>query len=206
MNSGVDKIVSTIIAEAQENANRMLNEAEEKAKAILKDGERRAAIERENILENAKKQARMQYQQLISEAKMRARRSELEAREEIIRGAFKKAEEKLRRISSTSDQRYMESLEAIIKEAAIEVGGGELVVHLKEEDKEKIKNLNSIAEDVKAATGKKTTLEFGEPIQTMGGTIVKTKDGMIEVNNTIEARLSRFEKLLRSEVAKILFD
>ncbi|BAW31688.1 MAG TPA: V-type proton ATPase subunit E [Methanothermobacter sp.] len=206
MDPGVDKIVSSIISEAQENANKIISEAEKKAEAIIEDGEKRAAIEREKIIENAKKQAQMQYHQLISEAKMKARRAELEAREEIITEAFKKAEEELQRMSSSKDEQYIQSLKNIIKEAATEIGGGELLVHVKEDDKEKIKDLDSIAEDVKSATGKDTSLEFGESIQTIGGAIVKTKDGRIEVNNTIEARLSRFEKLLRSEVAKILFD
>jgi len=206
MDPGVDKIVSSIISEAEENANKIISEAEKKAEAIIEDGEKRAALEKEKILENAKKQARMQYHQIISEAKMKARRAELEAREEIIMEAFKKAEAELQRMSSSKDEKYIQSLKNIIKEAATEIGGGELLVHIKEDDKEKIKDLDSIAEDVKSATGKDTSLEFGESIQTIGGAIVKTKDGRIEVNNTIEARLSRFEKLLRSEVAKILFD
>ncbi|MGB9844351.1 V-type proton ATPase subunit E [Methanothermobacter tenebrarum] len=206
MDPGVDKIVSSIISEAQENANKIVSEAEKKAESIIKDGERRAAIEKEKILENARKQARMQYHQLISEAKMKARRAELEAREEVITEAFKRAEEELQKITSSKDERYIQSLKNIIKEAATEIGGGELVVHVKEDDKEKIRDLDSIAEDVKSATGKDTILELGEAIQTIGGAIVKTKDGRIEVNNTIEARLSRFEKFLRSEVAKILFD
>ncbi|MDI9623732.1 MAG: V-type proton ATPase subunit E [Methanothermobacter sp.] len=206
MDPGVDKIVSSIISEAQENANKIISEAEKKAESIIEDGEKRAAIEKEKILENARKQARMQYHQLISEAKMKARRAELEAREEVITEAFKRAEEELQKITSSKDERYIQSLKNIIKEAATEIGGGELIVHVKEDDKEKIRDLDSIAEDVKSATGKDTSLELGEAIQTIGGAIVKTKDGRIEVNNTIEARLSRFEKFLRSEVAKILFD
>ncbi|MGL6298054.1 MAG: V-type ATP synthase subunit E family protein, partial [Methanobacteriaceae archaeon] len=31
-------------------------------------------------------------------------------------------------------------------------------------------------------------------------------DGDIEVNNTIEARMLRFKKVLRAEVAKVLFN
>ena len=39
----------------------------------------------------------------------------------------------------------------------------------------------------------------------MGGAILKTVNGDIEVNNTIKARLDRFKSILRSEVAEILF-
>ena len=44
-----------------------------------------------------------------------------------------------------------------------------------------------------------------ETIDTIGGAILKTSDGDIEVNNTIEARLERFKSILRSEVAEVLF-
>ena len=48
-------------------------------------------------------------------------------------------------------------------------------------------------------------LTIGEPIDAIGGVILKTADGSVEVNNTIEARLERFKSILRSEVAEILF-
>ena len=47
--------------------------------------------------------------------------------------------------------------------------------------------------------------KVGEPIDAIGGAILKTSNGDIEVNNTIEARLERFKSILRSEVAEILF-
>jgi hypothetical protein len=47
MDPGVDKIVSSIISEAQENANKIISEAEKKAESIIEDGEKRAAIEKE---------------------------------------------------------------------------------------------------------------------------------------------------------------
>ncbi len=70
----------------------------------------------------------------------------------------------------------------------------------------KIKDsLPAIAQDIVTKTGKETTLELGENIKTIGGAIVKTRNGEIEVNNTIEARMSRFKKDLRSKVAAVLF-
>ena len=46
---------------------------------------------------------------------------------------------------------------------------------------------------------------MGDNINTIGGAILKTKNGEIEVNNTIESRLLRFKKSLRSEVAAKFF-
>ncbi|MGZ7047464.1 MAG: V-type proton ATPase subunit E [Methanobacterium sp.] len=203
---GADKIVSSIMSDAQNSADAIIQEGEKEAALILEEGERRAKTEEEKILENAKKQSNMKYQQLISEAKMKSRRTELEAREELIESAFKRAEEELQKIASTSSEEYLNSLQKIVEEASIEIGGGNLVLSLKEEDVSKIKDSISTIEDaVKSKTGNETTLEMGENINTIGGAIIKTKNGQIEVNNTIEARMQRFKKSLRSKVAQVLF-
>jgi len=206
MSSGAEKIVSSILSDAQGEADAIIQEAETKASSIISEGEEQAKMEKERIIDDAKKQANMKYQQIISEAKMNARRMELEGREEVIDQAFTKAEEELRNIASASSTEYIESLKNIVKEASTEIGGGDLLVLLKEDDVSKIKDsLSDIEKEVENTTGIKTTLEIGDNIKTIGGAVVKTKNGEIEVNNTIEARMQRFKKALRSEVAQVLF-
>lgn len=206
MSAGTEKIVSSIMSDAQIKADSILGKVEEKSNSILELGQKNAQIEKDKILEDANKQANMKYQQIISEAKMNSRRMELEAREEIIEDAFNDALEKLKEIASSDTTEYKESLKNIITEAATEIGGGELLVLIKESDVAKIKDsISSIAEDVTTKTGKETTLEVGENIKAIGGAIVKTKNGEIEVNNTIEARMLRYKKELRSKVAAVLF-
>jgi V/A-type H+/Na+-transporting ATPase subunit E len=206
MSAGTEKIVSSIISEAQTKANSIEEEAEVESKSILEEGEKLALIEKEKILEDGKKQSTMRYQQIISEAKMNSRRMELDAREEVIEESFKKAVENLKEIASSDSTEYKESLNEIIIEAASEIGGGDLIVSVKEEDVAKIKvSISSIENEVAEKTGNETKLEIGDNINTIGGAVVKTKNGEIEVNNTIEARLLRFKKSLRSEVARILF-
>ena len=206
MSNGTEKIVSSILSDAKFKADSISEEAENESKSILEEGEKVALMEKEKILEDGKKQSAMRYQQIISEAKMKSRRMELDSREEVIEESFKKAEEKLVKIASSESAEYKESIKNIITEAALEIGGGDLILLLKQEDEAKIKDsISEIENDVKAKTGKETNLEMGNNINTIGGTIVKTKNGEIEVNNTIEARMLRFKKSLRSEVARILF-
>ena len=168
----------------------------------------------------------MRYQQIISEAKMNARRAELGAKEDVIEEAFNKATEDLTNMANTNDPEYVDALVEMIKEAAVEIGGGDLIVLLKAEDipkvqdkletivglikslikRDKPSDLNSIATEVSKETDVETTLEIGEPIDTIGGAILRTRNGEIQVNNTIESRMLRFKKSLRSEVAKTLFN
>jgi len=206
MSTGTEKIVSSILSDAKFKADSILEEAEKKSNSILEDGEKKALMEKEKILEDVKKQSNMRYQQIISEAKMNSRRMELDAREEVIEESFKKAEEKLGEIASSDSTKYKESLKEIIMEAALEIGGGELVIFLKQEDVAKISDsISTLEMDIKEKTGNQTKLEMGDNINTIGGAIIQTKNGEIEVNNTIEARMQRYKKSLRSEVARILF-
>ena len=144
----------------------------------------------------------MRYQQIISEAKMNARRAELGAKEEVIEAAFNQAIGELKTKASSNDSDYEHALGKMIKEAADEIGGNDLIIQLNEADTNKLKaDLSS--DDSFEIEG--INFKVGEPIDAIGGAILKTSNGDIEVNNTIEARLERFKSILRSEVAEILF-
>ena len=57
MSAGTDKIVSSILSDAQTKADSILEEAEKESNSILEEGEKIALMEREKILEDAKKQS-----------------------------------------------------------------------------------------------------------------------------------------------------
>ena len=202
MSSGTDKIVSSIMSEAQEKADVIIQDANANVSEITAKAEKTAEAEKIKILENGKKQSDMRYQQIISEAKMNARRAKLGAKEEVIEAAFNQATGELKEKAADNDDAYKDSLSKMIKEAADEIGSNDLIIHLNEAD------TNSFKQDLPSGDsfeidGIKFTL--GEPIKAIGGAILKTSNGDIEVNNTIEARLERYKSILRSEVAEVLF-
>ena len=201
MSSGTDKIVSSIMSEAQGKADVIIQDANAEVSAIQAKAEKTAEAEKAKILENGKKQSDMRYQQIISEAKMNARRAKLGAKEEVIEAAFNQATGELKAIASSGEEEYKDSLSKMIKEAADEIGRDDLIIHLNEADTNKFKQ--DLSSDSFEVEGIKFTL--GEPIKAIGGAVLKTSDGDIEVNNTIEARLERYKSILRSEVAEILF-
>jgi len=204
MSSGTSKIVESIMSEAQEKADLIIQDANAEVSAIQAKAEKSAETEKTKILENGKKQSDMRYQQIISEAKMNARRAELGAKEEVIEAAFNQAIGELKSKASSGDEEYEDSLSKMIKEAAEEIGSDDLIIQLNEADTNKFKkDLSSQGSDSFELEGIKFTL--GEPIDAMGGAVLKTINGDIEVNNTIEARLDRFKSILRSEVAEVLF-
>ena len=202
MSSGTDKIVASIMSEAQEKADVIIQEVTAEVSAIQAKADKTAEVEKTRILENGKKQSDMRYQQIISEAKMNARRAKLSAKEEIIEAAFEKAVSELEQKASSKSADYEDSLIKMIKEAADEIGGDDLIIQLNEADTNQFKGEIS-SDNTFDVEGIK--FKLGEPINAIGGAILKTSNGDIEVNNTIEARLERFKSILRSEVANVLF-
>ncbi|MCI7427930.1 MULTISPECIES: V-type proton ATPase subunit E [Methanobrevibacter] len=202
MSSGTDKIVSSIMSEAQEKADVIIQEVNAEVSAIEAQADKTAEVEKAKILENGKKQSDMRYQQIISEAKMNARRAKLSAKEEIIEAAFEKAVSELEQKASSQSADYEDSLIKMIKEAADEIGGDDLIIQLNEADTNQFKGEIS-SDNTFDVEGIK--FKLGEPINAIGGAILKTSNGDIEVNNTIDARLERFKSILRSEVANVLF-
>ena len=204
MSSGTDKIVSSIMSEAQEKADVIIQDANAEVSQIQAKAEKTAEAEKLKIIDNGKKQSDMRYQQIISEAKMNARRAKLGAKEEVIDAAFNQATGELKAIAADGNDEYKDSLSKMIKEAADEIGRDDLIIHLNEAD------TNNFKQDL-SSTGSTDSFELegikftlGEPIDAIGGAILKSSDGDIEVNNTIEARLERFKSILRSEVAEVL--
>ena len=202
MSSGTDKIVSSIMSEDQEKADVIIQEANAEVSAITAKAEKTAEAEKTKIQENGKKQSDMRYQQIISEAKMNARRAELGAKEEVIEAAFTKATDELKAKATSNGDEYKDSLSKMIKEAADEIGTDDLILQLNEADTKEMKDQLSGSSTFQIEDIKFT---LGEPIDAIGGAVLKTSNGDIEVNNTIEARLERFKSILRSEVAEILF-
>ena len=201
MSSGTDKIVSSIMSEAQGKADVIIQDANAEVSAIQTKAEKTAELEKTKILENGKKQSEMRYQQIISEAKMNARRAKLGAKEEVIEAAFNQATDELKEKASSNSEEYKDSLSKMIKEAADEIGGNNLIIQLNEADTNNLKK--ELSSDTFELEG--VNFQLGEPIDVIGGAILKTNNGDIEVNNTIEARLERFKSILRSEVAEVLF-
>lgn len=190
------------MSEAQEKADVIIQEVNAEVSAIEAQADKTAEVEKAKILENGKKQSDMRYQQIISEAKMNARRAKLSAKEEIIEAAFEKAVSELEQRASSQSADYEDSLIKMIKEAADEIGGDDLIIQLNEADTNQFKGEIS-SDNTFDVEGIK--FKLGEPINAIGGAILKTSNGDIEVNNTIDARLERFKSILRSEVANVLF-
>ena len=129
---------------------------------------------------------------------------------DIVGGAIVKTHDGVNKIEKIIDDaisnrdEYENVLAESIKDAADELGLNELHIHLNEADTKIIKDGLSL-NGLYSFELEGVNLTLGEPIDAIGGAILKTRSGEIEVNNTIDARLERNKSILRSEVADVLF-
>ena len=190
MSSGTDKIVESIMSEAQEKADVIIQDANAEVSAINAKAEKTAEAEKIKILENGKKQSDMRYQQIISEAKMNARRAELSAKEEVIEAAFEQATGELRTIAASGDEEYEIALSQMIKEAAEEIGTNDLIIQLNEADTKKLKGELSPDLDVDSFKLGDVIFTLCEPVDIIGGAVVKTHDGLNEIKKVIDEKIA----------------
>jgi len=203
LSTQVGKIEEIIINEAKEKAENIIVKAREEAKKVLGKAEQEAKREAEEIISKKKTDAEAQARRILSEAKLEARLKILNAKEQLISEAFDKALEKLKEFSQSAQ--YKTALENLIKDAAIIIRGGDLEVLLPENTNVDL-DLSKIAKEVEEQTGVKTSLNISkERIRSIGGVIVRSKDRLLTVDNTFEARLERLREQLRVNVANLLF-
>jgi V/A-type H+-transporting ATPase subunit E len=200
----INQMVEDIIENANNEAKKILGEAKKQVKEVLEKGNLVAEDKRNEIIENESKMISELEKQQIASINLQTRREILQKKEEEIKKAFDKAKDELKNFPKKAE--YKKTLEMLIKEAGIAIGGGKLLVKAKKEDQTKLKDLTNIATEITKETGNKTTLKLAkETIDAMGGVIVLLDDTSITIDNTFEARLEQKYRTIRNQVAKTLF-
>ncbi|MDF2957023.1 MAG: Archaeal/vacuolar-type H+-ATPase subunit E/Vma4 [Candidatus Alkanophagales archaeon MCA70_species_1] len=201
---GAAEIVNRIREEGEKERERILNEAKERAKKIIEDAKAEAERSKKRAMEEEERRAETEKRRIIQTARLEARRKKWMAQEEMIKEVMNKAVEKIKEVKEKGfgEYKYDEILRNLIKVSAMSAGGGDLEVILSEEDARFIskKDLDEISKDL----GASLTLSE-ERVKSIGGVIVRTKDGRIAVNNTFEKRLERLSDAIRDKVAAIMF-
>ena len=197
-------MVEDIISNAKAEADKYSKEAKQQITEILEKGKNTAEQEKEKIIETESKTVSELEKQQIASINLQARREILQKKEEEISKAFTSAKEALKKF--TSKPAYTKVLENLIVEAGIAIGGGNLLVRTRKEDKTILKDLTTIAKEITKQSGTKSTVKVDkEMINSIGGVVVLIDDESITIDNTFEARLEQKYRSIRTEVAKVLF-
>ncbi len=202
---GVDKITSKILEDANKEKEEILAKAREEAEKILEQARKEAEEKKSSILKRGEKEAEMTYNRILAEARLQAKRKLLEEREKLIQMALDKLREDLEKVPERDD--YKDILLKLIVEGVFAIGGGELYIHLNERDYGLLtdETLWAIENEAEERLKKATIIRRGEPVDIIGGCIVKTVDGAKMYDNSLEAVFERNIDSIRTKVAEIIF-
>ena len=208
---GVDKIISHIEAEAEKEISEILLKAQAEADKIRKAAQEKAEREAERILSNGKRVASLEGQRIIAETRIDVRRKKMDAQEEAIAASFKEAKKVLEELAEKGKRDnlvYKDIMFDLIASASEVVAGNKLELVFNQRDNKTFNKemLREASELVKKRSGRDISLALtDETIQYLGGVVVRDMEKQVEVDNTLETRLSRLKESIRVDVAKILF-
>ncbi len=197
---GIAKIKATILEEAQEEKQKLLENARVQAQDIRAKYKNKAEEILNDILEKANRAAEEKKRRILSMAQLENRKALLQAKQQIIDEVFEKAKAKLKNMS---DEDYRNLIAEMLLKSVV-TGNEEVVIS--EDDKNRITPdfIKKINEKLKSM-GKQGNLRISEtPGKMIGGLILKSED--MEINCTFDSLINMEREELETEIAKILFE
>lgn len=206
MNTRSIEIEAQLIERAVERRNALISEAERKAQNIIKTAEeeveRIEAESEKQILTLVGSELRAVNDRIIGRAQLEGRKMLMQSRQDMLTEVFERAEKRLREISGESAD-YDAILIRLIVEAASAIGGENFVVAANEQDLEYLKkSVRKINSELEKALGGGTVKLDDDPIDVMGGVIIRNIEGTKTHYNTLEGRLATARSKIEAEVAK----
>ena len=207
---GEQRIIDKIVQISETEVNKISSEAQENAEEIRKEAELKANTEAQDIINHGTQEAKREKQRIVADARLKAKRKMMSMQEHLMQESFEQATKYIQELvvkGEIAEYNYQAIITNFISEAAEIIGQQSLQLSFNERDKKRFKPLLSqITQNVSQALCKEVTLSIAEKaIPTLGGVNVKSADGMVGVDNTIEARMSRFNEDLKAKVTKVLF-
>ena len=207
---GEKRIINRIIQMADEEVSKITAEAQANAEEIRKDAELKANSEAQDIINTGTREARREKQRILADARLKAKRKLMSMQEQLMQAVFEQATRYIQQLVVKGEDggyKYNTIITDFTREAVEIIGQQSLQLSFNQRDKDRFKPLSSqLSQDVSKALGKKITLSIVEKnIPTLGGVNVKSEDGTVGVDNTIESRMIRFNEKLKTDVTRILF-
>ncbi len=154
--------------------------------------------EYENIISNAEKKAENLKRQVIGSSKLSARNKELVLLEHAVNDVYVKAKEKLGSYSEQPNYRNM--LIKTLDESIPNLGTSDVIIECLKRDVEFFKNqIESLSQKFNKKIKVQSNLK-----NSLGGFKIKSSDGTVTLDNTLDSRIERLKPLIRKNIAQIL--
>ncbi len=201
----LEKLVRSIMSEAEAEAAKIIAKAEKEKARIIKEAQEEAERCRQSILRDIKAEGELSKRRELARTGLQTRMEILATKEKMIDQAFAAAMEKLQTFTKTPE--YASLLENLIIEGAIGLGGGDIHVQTNHNDALLLHDLQKLDKFISNRIKTPTTLYLlADRLNCIGGVQIKKADGSIMIDNTFEAKVARQRRELRLLVSKILFE
>jgi V/A-type H+-transporting ATPase subunit E len=190
VDSALERTVEKILQNTEDQILSSLKEALKSSESTILNSQASLEQEYDKILSEGKKEAEKLEKQLVGNADLESRNKQLLLVEESIEKVFAKAIKKIN--DANRDKDYPKLISAMLKESIDAMGTSEIVIQTNSKDKPVVESLLS---KFKGAT------LSSDLIECLGGIRVKSKDGTMTFDNTIDARLERLKPLIRKDIA-----
>ena len=182
----IDKILSQTEKEIESSINSALSESQQTLENALPNLER----EYDKILADGKKEADKIEKQITGGADIEARNKQLLALEESVDKVFTNALDQISNSDRSGD--YVNLIKSLLDESTQILGTSEIIVYTNSKDKDVVQS---------ALSGFPGSELSSETIECRGGVKIKSKDGALTFDNTLDARIDRLKPLIRKEIA-----
>ena len=188
--SSLEQAIDKIIDKTEKEILSDLENASSQSKQTLDDSQPKLEQEYDKIISDGKKEADKIGKQIIGSSDLEARNKQLILLEEAVDKVFSKALDQISNTDRSGD--YSNLIKNLIQESTQILGTNEITVFTNAKDKDVVK---SALEQFSGAELSSDTIDC------LGGIIVKSKDGTMTFDNTIDARIERLKPLIRKEIA-----
>ena len=189
-NSALEQTIDKILTQTEKNILSNLHSALSESDQILDDSVPKLEQEYNKIISDGKKEADKIEKQLIGSSDIGARNNALIILEKAVDDVFTKAIEQISKMDRSGD--YSKLIKTLLDESTKILGTTKVVIYTNSKDKNVVQSILSQYSGAELSS---------ETIVCIGGVIVKSKDGAMKFDNTLDARIQRLKPLIRKEIA-----
>jgi V/A-type H+-transporting ATPase subunit E len=195
--SALERTINKVLSQKQADLIRQLDFAYEESVANLESSKTNLEAEYTSIVVGAQKQAENLRRQIVGSSRLSARNKQLVLIETAVNDAFEKAKAKL--VSSNKQESYKVLIITMLENSISAIGSDEVIVECNKNDLDIVKN--AITDLSKNKVRVKVS---DKPINVIGGIRVRSADGSMTYDNTLDSRIERLKPLIRKNIVQML--
>ena len=184
------KSIDTIVEKTEKKILVSLENSFSDAKQTLYDSIPKLEQEFDKIISDGKKEADKIEKQIIGSSDLEVRNKQLLALEIAIDKVFTKALDQIANTNHSGD--YSNLIKTLLDESTEILSTTKVIVSTNSKDKDLVQSLLSQYPGAELSS---------QTIDCLGGVVVKSKDGAMKFDNTLDARIQRLKPLIRKDIA-----